>query len=220
MDKRFKITKSSYNPRTFSKENRKALKKSIEEFSDISGITINEKTGNIVSGNHRWEELNEKHGELELKNIFQDRFAIMAGNKFTGFIARVVNWSLTKEKQANITANSPLVMGEFSSDLQAVLKEIANDTDEDLMDALRLSDIMVDMDISDEDLDLDNTKREAVVEKEDEELDDENTPKHSEVRDIISSIKVTFPSEYKDEILDKIHLELSKLEFYDKISIS
>ena len=51
------IKVAPYNPRKFSKDARKALKKSIEEFSDISGITINQKTGNVVSGNHRWEEL-------------------------------------------------------------------------------------------------------------------------------------------------------------------
>src|SRR6476620_9290267 len=114
-----------YNPRKFSKENRKALKKSISEFSDISGITINTKTGNIVSGNHRWEELCEEYGELTLQQIFEDRHAIMSSKGYTGFMARVVNWSLKKEKQANITANSTMITGEWSSGLQDVLQDIA-----------------------------------------------------------------------------------------------
>lgn len=218
---KFKIQTSPYNPRKFTKENRKALKKSIEEFDDISGITINEKSGNIVSGNHRWEELEKKYGNLELQPVFQDRYAIMSGKTYTGFMARVVNWSMTKEKQANVMANSPNVMGEWSSDLQNVLQDIAMDTDTDLLDELRLSDMIIDMGVSDEDLDLTkDKKREKTQENEDDyELEDDETPAHSQVTEIISTIKITLPSEHKDEAVEEILKALSKLEWYDKVTI-
>jgi len=219
---KFKIQKSIYNPRKFTKENRKALKKSMDEFSDISGITINQKTGNIVSGNHRWEELEKQYGKLELNLIMEDRYAILTPKgEFTGFLARVVNWSLTKEKQANIMANSPNVMGEWSSGLQDVLKDIAADTDADLLNELRLTDMLIDMTVTDDDLDLSkDKKREKTQEKEDDfELEDDETPSHSEVREIISTVKITLPSEHKDEAIEAILKALSKLEFYDKVTI-
>jgi hypothetical protein len=217
---KLKIKRAPYNPRTFGKENRKALKKSLSEFNDISGITINESTGNIVAGNHRWEELESKHGKLTLQNIYEDRYLIMdAKNTYTGFMARVVNWSLNKEKQANIIANSHHVEGEWSSDLQTVLKEIALETDADLMDELKLTDMVIDMSVSDADLDLaDDKKREKTQENYD--LEDDESTGNSEVRHIISTFKITLPSEHKEEAMDAILTALSSLPFYDKVTIT
>lgn len=215
------VTISKYNPRKMSKDARKALKKSIEEFSDISGITINSKTNNVISGNHRWEELSSKYKKLELQNVFEDRYAIMGDGVYSGFMARVVNWSLNKEKQANIMANSNHVTGEWSSSLQNVLQEIALETDSALMDSLRLSEMLIDVSVTDDDLDLEkDQKREKTAEKkEDYSLDDDETPTHSEVREIVSLIKISVPSEHKDEITEIIMKALSKKEYYEEITI-
>lgn len=219
---KFKIQTAKYNPRRFTKENREALKKSMSEFSDISGITINQKTGNIVSGNHRWEELEAKHGTITLNQVMEDRYAILdSDGEFTGFLARVVNWPLKKEKQANIVANSQHVTGEWSSGLQDVLQDIALETDQALMEDLRLTDMMIDLTPTDDDLDLSkDKKREKTQEDDDFELDDDEKPKNSEVRDIISTLKITLPSEYKEEALEVVLTALSKLEWYDKVTVS
>lgn len=211
---------SHYNPRKMTKDSRKALRKSLEEFSDISGITINKKTGNVVSGNHRWEELSEKYKKLELEEVFKDRHAIIGDGEYTGFMARIVSWSNIKEKQANIMANSTHATGEWSSELQNVLQDIALETDSALMDALRLSEMLIDVSVTDDDLDLaKDTKREKTKDSEDFELEDDETPKVSEVREIVSMLKISLPSEHKEDVLEVILKSLSKLEYYDEITI-
>ena len=85
--KKIKVAKK--NPRIMGKESRRALVKSLNTFDDISGITVNERTGNVVSGNHRWEELKKIHGEahLKLSNLIGEFHALEAQGEFTGFIA-------------------------------------------------------------------------------------------------------------------------------------
>ena len=45
-----KIKKAPYNPRRMGKASKEALKKSLETFEDISGITVNKRSGNVVAG--------------------------------------------------------------------------------------------------------------------------------------------------------------------------
>lgn len=44
---------AEYNPRKISADQLKNLKKSIEEFGDLSGIVFNRRTGNVVGGHQR-----------------------------------------------------------------------------------------------------------------------------------------------------------------------
>lgn len=218
----FTIKKAPYNPRKMSKQARQALKKSIDSFSDLSGITINSKTGNVLAGNHRWEELSKEHGKLELQHIFEDRYAIMGGKKFTGFIARVVSWSLLKEKEANIVANSTLISGEFDENLQPLLQEIQAEEDPEFLEDLLLSEMIIDLDDSDADLDLDDDdKREKTVKSEEAKsrLRDD-TPTHSEVRHTFLTIKISTPAEYQEDIMDTVIEALHEKPYYDKVSIS
>jgi len=133
---------AAYNPRSFTTEAEAALSKSMETFSDISGITFNERTGNIVGGHHRWDNLVNDHGidGLKFKKIKgTDRLLINTKKgEFTGYLLRVVDWDEAKEKAANVTANSSAVEGEFTSDLQEILMEIRDDFDDTLFEELRL----------------------------------------------------------------------------------
>ena len=216
----FKIKAAHYNPRKLSKASESKLKLSMQEFGDISGITINKKTGNIFAGNHRWKQLEETYGTLELKHIEDDRFGIYKkGSKYVGYVARIVDWSLTKEKQANIVANLASVAGDFTEQLQAELQEIKADSDIELMRNLGLNEIILDNDLDDDDLDMDETRTDTKRRKTVEDLI-EDDKKPSPVKEIISTLKITSPSEYKEEIMETVLKALSKKEFYDEITVS
>jgi hypothetical protein len=48
---------AGYNPRKISKEKLAALKKSLEEFGDLSGIVYNSRTRTLIGGHQRIKNL-------------------------------------------------------------------------------------------------------------------------------------------------------------------
>lgn len=217
--KNIKVAKK--NPRTMGKESRKALAKSLETFGNISGITVNERTGNVVSGNHRWEELNKVHGAAHLKlvHLKGEFHALEAQGDFTGFIVRVVDWDEEMELAANVTANSNMVTGEFTSDLQVVLSEISEVLNEELFEDLRLDELQVDFDDID-DFDFEDGNEEVAARKRNEELaepKDEKAP--SEVKEITTTIKIVVPGELKDKVRKDISGFLQETEYFEEIDI-
>jgi hypothetical protein len=220
-----KIKKAEYNPRKMTKDAREGLKKSMEEFQDISGIVINERTGNVLAGNHRWEQLNKIHGKrnIELAGLGIDGyFMIQAKGQFTGFIARVVDWEEGKEKAANISANNDLIQGEFTQGLQDVLAEL-NDLgfNEEMFEGLRLDELQIDLSGVD-DLEWSEDQLNEIQEQAEEKnrlLDDPNTNMDSEVKEIITQIKISVPSELKDEVKDDILEFLAGKHYYGEINI-
>lgn len=220
----FKIKPAPYNARKMDKKTKARLKKSIEEFGDISGITINSRTGHIFTGNHRWKELEETYGTLELVHLNDEYYDIhKKGSGSVGYRARVVDWRLVKEKQANIVANASVVQGDFTSEIQDQLKEVDEEMESALMDDLGLYDMMLDVPESEDDKDLDmdesktDLKRRKTVEDLNEE-DDDTAP--SPVKEIISTVKITAPAEHKEEILEIVMKALSKKPYYDELVIS
>jgi hypothetical protein len=148
------IAPAKYNPRKMDDKTKKALKASMDQFNDISGITWNRVTGNIVTGHHRWSTLIDLHGEknLDFKELSTDRYAIQdkkTGND-TGFILRAVEWDKAKEKAANVAANSDKIAGQFTADLKDVLADIENAFDIDFFEELRLDDLEIPSFISDD----------------------------------------------------------------------
>lgn len=211
-----KIHKSQYNPRSMSGDTKKALKKSIQAFDDISGITVNEKTGNIVSGNHRWAELNQLHGSdnLDLSHIKDEYYSLDAKSKPTGFLVRIVNWTISKEKAANIAANSDLISGEFTADLQDILTDISCELDDDLFSDLRLDEMKIDFDY-DDDLDLSPERDEKII----AEASKPDNDSDGQVTDEIALVKISIPIELKDTVKGDLLEFLSKKEYYNKITI-
>lgn len=123
------IRPADYNPRNFVPENYEALGDSMDEFGDISGITFNETTGNLITGHNRWNQLCQKFGvdTLTLKPIKgTDLNIILESGHDTGYSFRIVKWDLDKEKLANVTANSDSVSGHFTDSLKSVLASISN----------------------------------------------------------------------------------------------
>ena len=220
-----KIKKAPYNPRKMSKDAKKALKNSLSNFDDISGITVNKRTGNIVAGNHRWEEVSEQHGgtkNLVLNHLQGEYYSFDTKNGVhTGFLVRVVDWSISKEKSANVTANSDLISGEYTAGLQNVLSEIKMDLDDSVFSALRLDELHIDLEPFDDDLDLDDDLMNAQehAEEKNRMLDEASDEESSEVREIRSVIKVSIPSDLKDEVKADIMEFLAKKKYYDDVTI-
>jgi len=126
-----------YNPRKIDERSMKALAESIKKFGDISGITFNKTTGNLVSGHQRLEVLKQKYPDLKIV----DNVIIAGGKKFP---IRIVEWDIETEKLANIAANSQYIAGEFDyPKLEDILGELKLAKMDDIK-LLRLDELLVD----------------------------------------------------------------------------
>ncbi len=112
-----------YNPRTITDKSRNGLAASIEEFGDISGVTWNKQTGNLVSGHQRVALIKKLGGQL-FRTSNGDSIELRVGQDGKKFPVRIVDWDLAKEKAANLTANNAAIGGEFNEDLAALLDEV------------------------------------------------------------------------------------------------
>ena len=120
-----------YNPRKIDGPSLKALGFSLQEFGDISGITWNKRTGNLVCGHQRLEALKKDFRLLEVEGneivASKPKGGSNGAKLVQRFPVRVVDWDLSKEKAANVAANSRFLAGEFTDDLGDILKGIADD---------------------------------------------------------------------------------------------
>jgi hypothetical protein len=114
---------AGYNPRKISKEKLAALKKSLEEFGDLSGIVYNTRTQTLIGGHQRIKNLDPAW------KIVTKPQTDPTGTTAAGYIEtphgrltyREVDWPESKEKQANIAANKH--GGEFDDELLKNLVE-------------------------------------------------------------------------------------------------
>jgi hypothetical protein len=136
-----------YNARKISDKAFAGLGYSIEEFGDLSGITINTRTGNLVCGHQRCKAIAAKYGDVEIIDINNDHMkdckAIITPDWI--FHVRQVDWPLEKEKAANIAANNQRIAGTFIADeLDSMLAEIQEDN-EPLFEALNFNTLLEDI---------------------------------------------------------------------------
>lgn len=93
------------NPRKITDKKRKALKKSLEEFGDLSGVIYNRRSSQLIGGHQRLKVL-ETIGisaiEYAPGSTAYGFLKLMNGEKFA---YREVHWDEAKEKAANIAAN-------------------------------------------------------------------------------------------------------------------
>jgi len=120
---------ADYNPRTITDEQLERLKKSLQEFGDLSGIVFNRRTNNLVGGHQRLKCLpaDAKIEKKDLKEktktgtVAQGFLIFDGGEKHT---YREVDWDEATEKMANIAANKH--GGEWDDDkLGELLKELS-----------------------------------------------------------------------------------------------
>jgi len=134
------LNPSDYNPRKISERAIEGLKYSLVEFGDISGIVYNQRTKNLVAGHQRVRALREKFGN---SLVVIDNKIITPDKK--EFCIRIVDWTIEKEKAANIAANSEMLQGEFTSDIEKVIEEIKL-VMPDLSNHLLLNEIIIPLD--------------------------------------------------------------------------
>lgn len=206
------LVPAEYNPRVMSEEAMLGLQASMKEFEDISGITWNQRTKNIVTGHHRWQNIVDAYGleNITFKEISPKRFAILTeGGEDTTFVLRVVDWDEIKEKAANVAANSPTLAGTFTADLASILEDIQGTLDDTLFEALRFDDLLLGVDdvltgSSGEDWESNITD----VEKVEANLDG-----------IITTIRIDCPQELRSDIFTLLQKTLSSSQYSDKAKI-
>lgn len=100
------------NPRKISKFELDRLEKNIAEFGDLSGVTVDLDTKEIITGNQRVKALKLENCEIVLTEEEHDPDA--QGTVAIGYIVapdgtklnyRAVRWSDEQREKANITAN-------------------------------------------------------------------------------------------------------------------
>ena len=106
------------NPRSITAESLHGLTYSIAEFGDLSGITFNTRTKELVCGHQRVKAIRSQYGDLE---IAKDTIKTPDGHHFK---IRTVDWPKSKQLAANVAANAPTIQGEFTDDLQGILSDI------------------------------------------------------------------------------------------------
>lgn len=108
---RSQIKEAKYNPRAIDKENAARLKKNIKTKGLLNSLVWNKRTGNLVSGHRRLENIDALEGSL-------DYYLDVA----------VVDLSEKEEKEQNIFFNNPNAQGYFDIDM---MKKIIGDIDFD-----------------------------------------------------------------------------------------
>jgi hypothetical protein len=127
-----------YNPRDITDKSDKALGASLDEYGDISGIVFNKRTGNLVCGHQRVRKLREQGAVV-------DGDKIVCGSNV--FDIRVVDWDLTKEKAANISANNTALCGAFTQDVASVLDDVKEDVGREFFSRLLLDEVKIPKDV-------------------------------------------------------------------------
>ncbi|QDU88388.1 hypothetical protein Pla175_17640 [Pirellulimonas nuda] len=134
------------NPRKISDEAKRALRASLRRFGDLSGITFNRTTGELVAGHQRIEQLRAEYGdEPRLEHAADGSASLtLGGNRFA---VRIVEWSRAKQRAANVAANNQRMQGAFTDDLASFLLEVEAEATEEMpgvFDDLLLADMMGD----------------------------------------------------------------------------
>jgi 16S rRNA G966 N2-methylase RsmD len=119
------IKPAAYNPRKISDEQLEILKKSMQEYRDLSGIVVNVRTSHLVGGHQRVKEL-KPEWEITKRPLHDKTGTVASGwieTPFGRFAYREVNWDLLKEKAANLAANK--ISGDWDNEkLAPILEEL------------------------------------------------------------------------------------------------
>lgn len=126
------LTGDGANPRKISDESKAGLRASIKRFGDLSGIVFNKRTGELVAGHQRMEQIRAEYGEShgeggELPIVPTDETAGLFGiriDEHNYFPVRVVDWSKAKQRAANVAANNAKIQGAFTKDLSEYLLSV------------------------------------------------------------------------------------------------
>lgn len=113
--KRDQIKNAEYNPRYMDKQSKARLKKGLRENGLVSALTWNKRTGNLVGGHQRLEQLDS----LESKKDYE-------------LTVCVIDVDEREEAKLNVQLNNPSMQGEWDLDKLAVLSDDFDLSMEDL----------------------------------------------------------------------------------------
>jgi hypothetical protein len=157
------------NPRKISEESAAGLRQSIKRFGDLAGIVFNRRTGELVAGHQRIEQIRAEYGDLPIELIDEatGSYGIrVSPSEFFG--VRVVDWTPAKQRAANVAANNPKIQGQFTADLSTYLLSVEAELQEELpgvlTDCLMLDLLAKGLDTSDATEDEDDGKEIAISE--------------------------------------------------------
>lgn len=129
-----------YNPRIISEDAIKGLSKSIDCFGDIAGITWNKRTGHLVTGHQRVNQLRKAGG------ILRDGCIVLPNGQ--SFSVRIVDWDDGQEKAANVAANNYKIGGEFTPDLSDIIVDIEQSLDIESFNDLQFKELVDGLDLN------------------------------------------------------------------------
>lgn len=114
------------NARKISKQALAGLGVSMTEFGDLSGITWNEKLGDLVAGHQRMKRLGSA-GARSWERTGPDAGVVVDPKTKERFPIRIVQWDETKHRLAQIAANNPAIQGDFTEETLEQLRELETD---------------------------------------------------------------------------------------------
>ena len=134
------------NPRKISETAAKGLRSSLERFGDLSGIVWNKRTGELVCGHQRMQQIREKWGDqpIEAIDVVNGLGGIRVDDSHF-FPVRIVDWTPAKQRAANVAANSQKISGQFTDSLTDYLLEIQSELQDEepgLLDDVLLTDLI------------------------------------------------------------------------------
>lgn len=125
------------NARTISAEALAGLGVSMQTFGDLSGIVFNQRSGRLVAGHQRMEQLRAA-GAKTWRRTSKAEGVIVHPKTEERFPVRIVEWDDTTERLANLAANNPEIQGSFTAEALAQLKALDAHVD---FEGLRLDDL-------------------------------------------------------------------------------
>jgi len=120
------------NPRRIKPKAGEGLKASLSKVGDLSGITFNARSGQLVCGHQRLAKLRELGGEYRKGSVW-------VGSR--EFPVRVVDWDEQTEHEANVAANNEAIQGSWDDSIEEYLREIRAGMSEESFAELRFDDL-------------------------------------------------------------------------------
>lgn len=194
------IKEYEINPRFITKEKYELLQKTLKEFGDLGGIVVNQRTGEVISGNQRTKTFQENPEEnniviTDTYNEPQKDGTIKRGyiedKDGLRFSYRVVDWDDDTARRANIAANK--AGGFFDYDV------LANMFPED--DLLNYG-------FSPEDLDF--MPRETKFDEREQDTDQLKESMTSYLEGNVKQIVLYFKGEEYDAVMERINLVMEE----------
>ena len=132
---------AAYNPRIITPAARDGLRRSLAVFGDLSGFVCNRRTGNVVCGHQRRAVLAEidlsavdwgtpytcELGFPDARFTSHERDGHVTTPAGARFHVREVDWPIEFERVANLEANNPHIMGDWTEELDQLLDEVKAD---------------------------------------------------------------------------------------------